>query len=44
MHEEFREAITKAVSKHGIHISPEDLREAARLLEKEAENREDSPL
>jgi len=44
MHEPFRQDLRDVVAKHSMELSPEDLREAARRLETEAENREGSAL
>ena len=44
MNEAFRDDLKDVVAKHSMDLSPEDLREAARRLENEAEQREESPL
>lgn len=44
MNEAFRQDLRDVVNKHSMDITPEDLREAARRLETEAENRQESAL
>lgn len=44
MNEAFRQDLRDVVQKHSMDLSPEDLREASRRLEKEADQREGSAL
>ena len=44
MNEAFRQDLRDVVQKHSMDLSPEDLREAARRLDKEAEQRSESAL